>query len=671
MAEVEDLLVDGARHATVFIRDLWRRHGARPEDAPIALSAVAPRLDLLFTAVVGASLPLHVALPPARPTTLERLFRSRAFPRHRIALPATDGVRIWLPGTLGSTDLEGTLALYRAMGLQQARRAVRGTARVLLKEDDPLIRDTALLLEARVAEAEVARALPGLVPSLWKLRRAAIEARPPLDAFAPSRRGIERLARALLEEPLDRAPHEGPPETSLELARRQVQAWKLSAAEVRRLGVMPLFRDSWTGELRLPDPSGPKETAVAGEGSEEEAAVRSARMPRRPERRVAAENEDDASPGAWMIQQDPPHEAAEDPFGLQRPVDRDQDTAAEEYGDMVSELPEARMVTGPGRPKEILLTDDPPESRVAVRFDVEKHATLEYQYPEWDYSAGHYRQPGATVRLLEPEAGSEQWVKNTLKQHRSLIDGVRRQFESLRAEPVRLRRQRDGEDIDLDACVENRADLHAGGSAGDGLYQTRRPGRRSLAITLLVDSSGSTDAHIGAHRRVIDVEKEALLLVCVALQGLGEPYSVLSFSGEGPHGVTVRSLKSFDQPYAHDVALRIAALEPDRYTRAGAAIRHGTAQLMQRQAAHRLLLVLSDGKPNDADRYDGRYGVEDTRQSVIEARLQGVFPFCLTIDRQALDYLPRIFGPSGYTLLSTPERLPVVLLDWMKRLIAH
>jgi len=88
-------------------------------------------------------------------------------------------------------------------------------------------------------------------------------------------------------------------------------------------------------------------------------------------------------------------------------------------------------------------------------------------------------------------------------------------------------------------------------------------------------------------------------------------------------------------------------------------------------AYDRLLLVLSDGKPNDADRYDGRYGVEDMRQSVTEARLQGIFPFCLTVDLQAPGYLPKVFGPDNYAVLSTPARLPLVLLDWTRRLLAR
>jgi nitric oxide reductase NorD protein len=144
---------------------------------------------------------------------------------------------------------------------------------------------------------------------------------------------------------------------------------------------------------------------------------------------------------------------------------------------------------------------------------------------------------------------------------------------------------------------------------------------------------------------------------------------VQSFSGEGPGNVTVRELKRFDERYGDDVALRIAALEPERYTRAGAALRHASASLMRERAEHRLLLLLSDGKPNDVDRYEGRYGVEDLRQAVVEAGLTGIRPFCLTVDRAAATYLPAVFG-GQYALLPRPELLAAVLLDWLRRLLA-
>ena len=674
MAEAEDVVVDAARHATVFIRDTWRRHYAREPEAPVALASLARRLDLLLSAACSTSLPMRVALPPARPTVLHRLFHRRAYPRHQRALPATSGDTLWLPAHLDTSDALEASELYRAMALQQALRAMRGHVPEILGQGDALLRDTALVLEAQAAEIEVAQRFPGLLPALRRLRRQALAARPPLDAFAPARLPLERLLRGILERKL-RPDHEavgGRVAHPLAAAARLLRDWDIDRADVQRLGPMPLYRDWWTGELRAA--SGAATHVIEGGTSDKDRdePVRSARMERRPEQRDAIEDEDKpGGPGVWMIQQDQPHEVAEDPFGLQRPIDRDDETSADEYGDMLSELASTRMIAAPDPPREVLLSDDPPPSRAVLEFGDSGEGEARFRYPEWNHADASYIEHGATVRMIAPVPGSPTWIDATLARHRAHLDGIRRQGEALQPERVRLRRQSDGDDIDIDACVQGRADLRAGGFLREGLYESRRPGRRSIAVSLLVDASGSTDGFIGDGRRVIDVEREALLLVCVALEGLGEPFSVLAFSGEGPHGVSMRMLKDFDERYGQEVALRIAGLEPENYTRAGAAIRHATALLMRQQAEHRLLLVLSDGKPNDADRYDGRYGVEDMRQSVTEARLQGIFPFCLTVDLQAPGYLPKVFGPDNYAVLSTPARLPLVLLDWTRRLLAR
>lgn len=157
----------------------------------------------------------------------------------------------------------------------------------------------------------------------------------------------------------------------------------------------------------------------------------------------------------------------------------------------------------------------------------------------------------------------------------------------LQARRVTRRKQLDGDDIDLDAYIDSYADFRAGKYMAEGLYQTRRTAERNMAITLLIDVSGSTDSWVAANRRVIDVEREALLLVCAALEGLGEPSSVESFSGYGPNAVTVQQRKHFRESYSNDVALRISSLEPQHYTRAGAAIGHATSDLMWQPAGLR------------------------------------------------------------------------------------
>ena len=677
MAEAEELVSDAARHATIHVQRVWRRYRPLPKGPPTAMLAdIAPRLDLLISAVTGNSYPIRIAQPPARPTLLARFFRRVQAPWQQQPIPATDGRRLWLPADSGLSNIEQGTEAYRVMALQQALRAQRATAQALPASAPALLADAYLLIEAWATDAELAQLLPGMAPAIERLRQLCLHRRPPLAEFSRPRQALEALLRQLLGSRCDQPPPGFPlsesPAQSLRLAKEMLADLGLSTKD-RSGGNAPLLRDWWTGTLHAPAPDSARarlsQELPSADSDADASAPRSASLPRRPQVREAKEDEDDHDDGIFMVQADEPHQHAEDPLGLNRPVDRDEDTSADEYGDMLSELPEARLVATPGRPKEVLISDDPPDSNTALQL---KRAIADGQglhYPEWDYRSGHYGQPGATVRLLPNLPGNQQWVDETLDEHRALLNQIRRRFEMLRARRVTRRRQLDGDEIDLQAYIDSYADFRAGGSLSEALYQSRRTAERDLAITLLIDVSGSTDGWVSAERRVIDVEREALLLVCIALDGLGEPYAVQAFSGEGPDAVIVRQLKAFDEAFSNEVALRISALEPEHYTRAGAAIRHASTALLQQAASHRLLLLLSDGKPNDKDDYEGRYGVEDMRQAVTEATLQGISTFCLTIDRQAANYLPRVFGTQQYALLPKPELLPGVLLEWLKRLI--
>ena len=677
MAEAEDVITDVARHATVFIRSLWqrrRKHDAGPRT--LGLADVSPRIDLLLSAALGVSYPLRVAQRPARATFLSKAMRQAPAPRVQQSVPATDGATIWLPDTLQIADDATATKHYRTMALQQAMRAQRGSAAPIGTIDTPLERDVYLLLECYGADDMLARLLPGMAAPVNELRQWALQRRPRLTLFSPARRPLESLVRTLLRsdcaQPLVALPVCALPAESLALAKALAGEMRSEMGSAPLRGSQPLMKDWWTGELRAPTPT---RTATlnadqADRAIERTRPPRSARLQRRPEVRQSPDDEDDERQGAWMIQSAPPQAHVEDPVGMQRPTDRDTQTAAEDFADSLSELPEARLVSTPGRPKEVLLSDEPPAARPTSSARTSIADDARASYPEWDYRSASYRTPGATVLLQSPQLGPQQWVDQTLSAHRSILDAIRRRFEMLRAQRVTLRKQMEGEEPDLDAYIESHADFRAGLPLGQALYQTQRTARRNTAIMLLIDISGSTDAWVSAKRRVVDVEREALLLLCLALEGLAEPYAVLAFSGEGAHGVSMRAVKRFEEAYGNEVAQRIAALEPEHYTRAGAAIRHASAVLMQEPAQHRLLLLLSDGKPNDIDEYEGRYGVEDMRQAVVEAKLQGVFPFCLTIDRQAASYLAKVFGASQYALLARPELLPTVLLDWMRRLVA-
>ncbi|HSI95650.1 MAG TPA: VWA domain-containing protein, partial [Methylophilaceae bacterium] len=236
---------------------------------------------------------------------------------------------------------------------------------------------------------------------------------------------------------------------------------------------------------------------------------------------------------------------------------------------------------------------------------------------------------------------------------------LRSQFQAL--VPVRtwLKAQQEGDDIDLDQWVRQEADRMLGGQVAQrGLYRAQVNRERDLACLLLADLSLSTDAYASDHARVIDVIRDSLFLFSEALSATGDRFALHGFSSLKRGHVRFHHLKGFDERYDGEVRGRIAAIKPGYYTRMGAAIRHASAIMAKQKNQERLLLLLTDGKPNDLDQYEGRYGIEDTRVALVEARKMGLRPFCVTIDREANDYLPHLFGIGGYAVIRDPEELP-------------
>jgi len=279
-------------------------------------------------------------------------------------------------------------------------------------------------------------------------------------------------------------------------------------------------------------------------------------------------------------------------------------------------------------------------------------------YPEWDTVVQDYRMNWCRVIERTAEAGSDECVSSTLTAHRSAISSLRRVFESLR--PPALRRvsgQVDGEDIDLDAVVRRSADLRAGAEGGDRVYLRREKRERDVAAAFLVDVSGSTGKQLDGARRVIDVEKESLVLLCEAMDALGDRYALYAYSGQGRASVEFLTIKDFDERLGSATAHRLGGLRPRQQNRDGAAIRHASAKLLAHEAKTRLLLLLSDGKPLDGE-YKDDYALEDTKAALQEAKRRGIVPFCVTIDRESDTYLRRMYGDVGYAVIDRVETLP-------------
>jgi nitric oxide reductase NorD protein len=503
------------------------------------------------------------------------------------------------------------------------------------------------------------------VADLGAARARALRERPSSERLTALERHLERLVRAILSAdpatPPPGIPVAATPAESRRWARATAEALRGTAGSYRGVAIVPL----WGRLITAPPPAGDR-PPTADEPSSQ-SPMRSASLRQRPRMRQAADDEDDERPGTWMIRPDEPMESVEDPMGLQRPADQDEDAGAADLADALSDLPEARVVRTPGTPREVLDSDAGIVARVPAPAAGDS-TSAGIVYPEWDHRLGAYRQHGAVVWSRVAAAGSGVWVEEVMARHAALVRRVRRRFDGLRPRRERVRRQDDGPDLDLSTYVAAFADWRAGHPGDDRFYTAARPARRDLALALLVDVSASTDSWVSGRQRIIDVEKESLIVLLEALDALGDRHAAVAFSGEGAGGVRVLTVKDFAEPVGVEVRRRVAALEPDGYTRTGAALRHASALLARQSARHRLLLVLTDGKPNDVDQYPGRYGIQDTRQAVAEARLQGLVPFCLTVDREAPAYMPSIFG-RGYALLRRQELLPSVLVEIVRRLL--
>jgi len=276
--------------------------------------------------------------------------------------------------------------------------------------------------------------------------------------------------------------------------------------------------------------------------------------------------------------------------------------------------------------------------------------------PEWDYKK-QIMQPDY-CRLQEFVSPQTQPCELP-PQLRRTARRLRSQFQALAPTRIWLKGQQDGEEIDLDAWVRQEADLLSGVHADSrGMYRAQVNQQRDLACLLLADLSLSTDAYASDHARVIDVIRDSLFLFSEALSATGDRFAMYGFSSLKRGNVRFNRLKSFDEHYDGLARGRIQAIKPGYYTRMGAAIRQASALLAVQPQRQRLLMLLTDGKPNDLDRYEGRYGIEDTRMALHQARQQGLRPFCVTIDNESNEYLPHLFGAGGYAVISKPEDLP-------------
>ena len=284
----------------------------------------------------------------------------------------------------------------------------------------------------------------------------------------------------------------------------------------------------------------------------------------------------------------------------------------------------------------------------------------EHLYPEWDHRKSAYIPDHARVLTSVADAPPDLPATMTDPAVGRRIRAVKRQFEALRPRRVILPRQIDGDEMDMEAAISSLVELRATGHGSNRVYRAARTQDRDLAISVLMDVSRSTESAIG-DRMVIDVEREALTALAWGLEICGDDFAIDTFSSLKRGRVYVQNCKGFDESMGPRIEARIGGLTPAFYTRMGAAIRHVSTTLDTRPNSRRLLLVITDGKPNDLDHYEGRHGIEDTRMAVREARRRGQAVHGVVVDQNGQGWVNRIFGTGGFSIVPDANRLTAAL----------
>lgn len=611
----------------------------------LPLERVQRRLELLVSAVHDRPIAIvSETVPP--PNWLTRTWRLIA-PNSGIkdGVPESNADSIRLPAELPAK--EGTaaaLARYRLFAIEQAERIVRGTA-AHIGFLDSLERDLFLLREGAAVDARIAAANPGMRATLANERASALARRPKLDALRKSEQEVELMMRATLAADPESVEHSATDPADSAAWARETAARVRRANEVYR-GVPPA--QMW------------------GVVQYDERAAR--------------------PPSDWLREHARPMEhIVQRRYSWGQTEADSADSTGRSRG--VSERYTVRGQAPTGTKGEPTQTGHQPESLprqqsprrpeqngYATDQITDEQANLDevapaIWYDEWDADLGAYVKRAAGVRLMHPPDGDDTWARETLAQHAAVVRKVRQQFERLRARRTLLPRQPVGDELDLAAVVEATIDRRIGRSPDSRLYRAARPARRELAIAILIDTSGSTKAQVSDGRSILELEKISVLLAMEALDALGDRFAAYAFAGKTAQNVALMKIRDFTDRDPTTARRALGALEGGGFTRLGAAMRFATHELARQSTGQRLLLILSDGRPNDVDRYQGQYGVEDSRQAIMEARASGVFPYCITVDRDASEYLPRIFGTAGHTILQRAEQLPTALLGAVRALI--
>ncbi len=348
------------------------------------------------------------------------------------------------------------------------------------------------------------------------------------------------------------------------------------------------------------------------------------------------------------------------------------DQKTEQVAAAPGESPDARSDDAEGSGAEMQLSAGADVPLVEAEDDDAEEDLGEqtFFYDEWDHKIEDYRPAWCTLRESRATRVHEGFVAATFHEHGGVVSQIRRNFQLMRPERLRkMRFQPEGDDLDIDGLVEYVVDRRSRVSPTDRVYIKRDKKDRDVATAFLVDMSSSTDRKIDGRKRIIDIEKESLLLMCEALEAIRDEYAIYGFSGSGRDDCQFYTVKEFGERYDGRVKGRIGGIYGRQKTRMGPALRHATKRLMSVDAHVKLLILLTDGKPYDSDTYqDNTYAQEDTKMALREARREKIHLFCVTVDQEAADYLPHMYSDANFVIIDDVRTLPHKLPQLYRRL---
>lgn len=611
--------------------------------AAARLDDIAPSLAVFFRGL-GGDAGVQIAASAARTSGHRLTWKQKlGLAEEQLDRPSLDDAVMFLPDSIDVFPApEMNRRLYFWLAAFFTRLEAPSSP---LATDDPMRRDLAFLRQVYLATQQAMTDFPGLTDLHSRLCRAIVAVRPKRD-LPRQERTVEDAVLSLLEDV-----HAGP---AWDYVRTGQGLDAFSAtAHYKPFLPVPLW-----GEInrRAPESLSPEQgdapDMASADGEEQD----------QKKRRAGRKQQDQAERSDSLILNrfDKILSLAE-MINVNRDVDDDDEESARKAAEELEQIVVTRHQRKPAVKLKLDLDLSPDDI-------LGPELTGTYLYPEWDYRSKSYHKNHCRVLTAPAEEEGESWAPDEAALRRIRL--VRRQFEALRPKAELLRAQADGEDLDIEAVVRSRCDLLASGVGSDRVFVQMRKTARDLSVAFLLDVSLSTDAWV-QNRRILDMEKEALTTFCRGLEACGDEHAVFTFTSRKRDMVNVLTVKDFDEPSGARVERRIAALKPGYYTRIGAAIRHVTKQLEQRPHRHRLLMLLTDGKPNDVDHYDGRYGVEDTRKAVQEARRAGLAVFGITIDRKAQDYFPHLFGRGSFAIIDDISRLSAALPKIYRQLVTQ